>query len=185
MKVCIFGASSDKIKPVYISETEKLGELLGRSGHSMVFGGGAHGLMGAAARGVSKGNGYIISISPFIFNEDGILYERFDELYLTKDLIERKQLMLDLSDIFVAAPGGIGTFDELFEVYAQSQLGYYRKPLILFNIDGYYDKLWQFINQAHDEGFISTLGLELCHIANTAEELISILNTYQREEEIK
>ena len=177
MKVCVFGASSDNIKPVYMTETEKLGELLGREGYSMVFGGGKHGLMGAAARGVTKGGGYIISISPFIFNEDDILYERFDELYLTKDLIERKQLMLDLSDSFVAVPGGIGTFDELFEVYAQSQLGYYRKPLILFNINGYYDKLWEFINQAHEKGFVSSFGLGLCHVANTAEEVVEILNS--------
>ena len=184
-KVCVFGASSNNIDPVYIEQTEYLGRMMADSEMPLVYGGGTSGLMGAVARGVRENDGYIIGVSPKLFNTAGVLYPDFNELFLTDDLTERKQLMLKMSDCFVAVPGGIGTFDELFEVYAQSQLGYYRKPLILFNIDGYYNKLWQFINQAHDEGFISTLGLELCHIANTAEELISIVNTYQREEEIK
>ena len=115
------------------------------------------------------------SVSPTIFNEDDILFHNFNELYLTRDLTERKQLMLDISDSFVAVPGGVGTIDELFEVYAQSHLGYYRKPLILFNINGYYDKLWQFICEAHEEGFISDRGMSHCRIADSAEEVISLL----------
>ena len=175
MKVCVFGASSDDIRDVYVRETEHLGELMGANGMDLVFGGGQHGLMGAAARGVERSNGYIISVSPTIFNEDDILFHNFNELYLTRDLTERKQLMLDISDSFVAVPGGVGTIDELFEVYAQSHLGYYRKPLILFNINGYYDKLWQFICEAHEEGFISDRGMSHCRIADSAEEVISLL----------
>ncbi len=179
MKVCLFGSSSDNIKDGYFAETERLGELLGLNGYSMVFGGGAHGLMGAAARGVTRGNGYIISVSPFIFNEDGILYEHFDELYLTRDLIERKEIMLKISDSFITVPGGIGTFDEFFEVFSQSQLGYYRKPLVLFNINGYYDRLWSFINQAHNEGFVSDYGMSLCRMATTAEGVIEALKNFE------
>jgi uncharacterized protein (TIGR00730 family) len=175
MKVCVFGASSDDIRDVYVRETEHLGELMGQNDMDLVFGGGQHGLMGAAARGVRRSNGRVISISPFIFNEDDILFHDFSELYLTRDLIERKQLMLEISDSFVAVPGGIGTIDELFEVYAQSHLGYYRKPLILFNINGYFDKLWQFVCESHEEGFISDDGMLHCRMADSAEEVIRLL----------
>ena len=173
--VCVFGASSSFISGEYIRQTELLGEKLAQAGFKMVYGGGCQGLMGAAARGMKRADGYIISISPKIFNQAGVLFADFNELYLTDDLIQRKKIMLELSDFFIAVPGGIGTFDELFEVYAQSQLGYYRKPLILYNINGYYDKLWEFINHSYREGFCSDVSLSLCFVSSDADEIVRYL----------
>ena len=177
-KVCVFGASSNNIDPVYIEQTEYLGRMMADSEMTLVYGGWTSGLMGAVARGVRENDGYIIGVSPKLFNTAGVLYPDFNELFLTDDLTERKQLMLKMSDCFVVVPGGIGTFDELFEVYAQSQLGYYHKPLVLYNINGYYDLLWEFILKSRDEGFCTDKSISLCHLANSAREVVDILNIW-------
>ena len=180
MKVCIFGASSESIDPIYMKETEKLGCRLALKGCSLVTGGGKRGLMGAANRGFTEGNGYIISIAPRIFNVNGILYDEFNELYLTRDLVDRKQLMIEISDCFIGAPGGLGTFDELFEIITQTQLGYTAKPVIFFNIAGFYDGLWEYLQQCCRKGFIPEGWQRLCHKADSVEEVLEILNLQER-----
>ncbi|MBQ3375756.1 MAG: TIGR00730 family Rossman fold protein [Erysipelotrichaceae bacterium] len=176
MKICIFGASSDRIDSIYVTETEKLGFQLAQKGCTLVTGGGKRGLMGAANRGFSKADGYIISVSPRLFNVDGILYDDFNELYLTRDLVDRKQLMIEMSDAFIAVPGGTGTFDEFFEVLVQNQLGFTRKPVILYNINGYYTGLWEYLKYSCRQGFLSSDWDKVCHMASTPEEVIDILH---------
>ena len=140
MNICIFGAASPKIDDMYIKEVEELGENLGKRGHDLVFGAGAHGLMGAAARGFHKGGGKVYGVVPKFFREEDIeaLYEECDEFYYTDTMAERKAQMEDLADAFIVVPGGIGTFEEFFEVLTLKQLGRHRKPIILFDINGYY-----------------------------------------------
>ena len=176
MKICVFGASSDAIDSIYLSETERLGRELAKRGCSLVTGGGRRGLMGAANRGFTQGGGYIISIAPRIFNVNGILYDEFNELYLTRDLVDRKQLMIEISDGFIAVPGGLGTFDELFEVIVQNQLGYTRKPVILLNVNGFYDGLWDYLDRCSKKGFIPDNWKSQCSKADTVEDVIRILN---------
>ncbi len=176
MKVCIFRASSNNIKDIYIEETEKLGEALALNNHSLVFGGGINGLMGASYLGVKKQHGYVIAITPKIFNQTGFIVDEFDELFITKDMLERKQTMLTMADGFVAVPGGIGTFDELFDAYCANQVGTFSKPLILFNINEYYSKLWEYLNYSAAEGFIEQEVIKMCSIANTVEEVIELLD---------
>ena len=155
MKICIFGASSNNIASVYIEETEKLAYQLAVRGYSLITGGGRRGLMGAANRGFKKGNAHIISIVPKIINVDGFLFDDYDELIITENMFERKMKMIELADAFIAVPGGTGTLDELFEVYVDNQLGVIRKPLILYNIKGYYDGLQNYLRYQHSEGFLN------------------------------
>ena len=117
MNICIYGASSELIDAKYMEETEKLSRVLASNGYGLVFGGGAQGLMGAAARGFKAMNGEIIGIAPtFFMNVDGILYDQCTQFIYTETMRERKQLMEEHADAFLVTPGGIGTFEEFFEI---------------------------------------------------------------------
>ena len=131
MNICIYGASSATLEPVYYAEAEKLGELLASAGHALVFGGGREGLMGAAARGVHKMGGGIIGIAPRFFDEPGILYEHCTEMLYTDTMRERKQLMEERSQATVVLPGGIGTYEEFFEMLTLKQLGRTDRAIVI------------------------------------------------------
>lgn len=156
MKVCIFGAASDKIDSVYIERVEALSKRLGERGHSLVFGAGANGVMGAAARGFYAAGAHITGIIPSFFKDEDIeaIYDSCDEIIYTETMNQRKNKMEDMADLFIIAPGGIGTFEELFEVLTLKQLGRHKKPIVFYNINGYYDDLMRFMERATDEGFI-------------------------------
>lgn len=154
MNICIYGASSATLEPVYYAEAEKLGELLASAGHALVFGGGREGLMGAAARGVHKMGGEIIGIAPRFFDEPGILYEHCTEMLYTDTMRERKQLMEERADAFIVLPGGIGTFEEFFEILTLKQLGRINKPIMLFNLNGYYGPLLRLLDETIAQGFM-------------------------------
>ena len=141
MNVCIFGASSSNIPECYIEFAEKLGHRLASDGHGMVFGAGRTGLMGAAARGAYSAGGKIIGVIPEKLNIPGIYFEHCTERIQTATMHERKQLMESRSDAFVALSGGFGTLEELLEVLTLKQLGYHNLPVIIVNINGFYDPL--------------------------------------------
>ena len=175
MKLCLYGASSNLINKKYIEATEKLGEELAKRGHTLVFGGGANGLMGAAARGVTKVGGEIIGISPKFFDVDGVLYDKCTEFIYTETMQERKHLLVTKSDGFIVMPGGPGTFDELFETLSLRQLGIHNKPIAVFNIDGYFDPLGQMLKNAYDGKFMTKEILELCPLFNNETDLLKYL----------
>ena len=175
MKLCLYGASSNLINKKYIEATEKLGEELAKRGHTLVFGGGANGLMGAAARGVTKVGGEIIGISPKFFDVDGVLYDKCTEFIYTETMQERKHLLVTKSDGFIVMPGGPGTFDELFETLSLRQLGIHNKPIAVFNIDGYFDPLGQMLKNAYDGKFMTEEILELCPLFNNETDLLKYL----------
>lgn len=156
LKICVFGAASDRIDSVYIEKVEEMGLLLAQRGHSLVFGAGKNGVMGAAARGFTKGGGKITGIIPHFFKEESIeaIYDKCDEMIYTESMRERKKKMEDLAEAFIIAPGGIGTFEEFFEVLTLKQLGRHSKPLALYNIDNYYNELNNLVNHATKQGFI-------------------------------
>jgi len=178
MNICVYGASSDKINEYYISETEKLGEAIALRGHSLVFGGGAQGVMGAAARGMKKQSGYVIGISPGFFNVDGVLFKECDEIIYTETMRERKQLLEDRSDAFIVAPGGIGTFEEFFEVFTLKQLARHNKPIIIFNANGFYDGMLKLLKEAEEQGFIRQKTLELYKVLKKPEEIVDYIENY-------
>lgn len=182
MNICVYGASSDLIDKKYIDEIEKLGEEIAERGHSLVFGGGAQGVMGAAARGVKRLNGYVIGVSPGFFNIDGVLFKECDELIYTETMRERKKLLEDNSDAFIIAPGGIGTFDEFYEIFTLKQLARHNKPIIVYNANGFYDDMLKFLENAEREGFIRPKTLELYKVMTDPKDTIDYIENYVPEE---
>ncbi len=156
MKICVFGAASDKIDKSYIKTVEELGVLMGKRGHQLVFGAGGEGLMGAVARGMKSENGEIYGVVPKFFIEEGIegLYDKCTKLITTETMRERKALMEDMADAFIIVPGGIGTFEELFEIITLKQLGRHKKPIAVYNINSYYDNLEEMMEHSMREGFV-------------------------------
>ncbi len=161
MKICVFGAASNLIDDKYIKRTEILCQELANRGHSLVFGAGANGLMGAAARGFKRGGGKITGVIPHFFKTETVeaIYEECDELMFTETMRERKKLMEDNADAFIVVPGGIGTLEELFEIITLKQLARHKKPIAFYNIYNYYDKLLGFMDHCENEKFIR----EGCH----------------------
>ena len=175
MELCLFGAASDTVPSVYITETEVLGEAMAARGHSLVFGGGATGMMGAAARGAHRRGGRVIGVAPAFFDTPGVLSELCDELILTKTMDERKAIMEKRSDAFIVAPGGIGTLDEFFEVFTLCGLGQLDKPVVLYNIDGYYDELLVFLKTMEAQNFIQPSLWDHLGVSARADELLDSL----------
>ncbi len=179
MRICVYGAASPTIDPEYIRQTEIMGEEMAKRGHSLVFGGGANGLMGAAARGVKKGGGSILGVIPKFFENENIeeIYEECDEMLTPDTMRERKQLMEDNSDAFIITPGGIGTYEEFFEILTLKQLCRHNKPIAIFNIMGYYDGLNEVMNQAMQKNFIRENCSALFRITDSLDELLDYIET--------
>lgn len=182
MNICVYGASSTEIDKLYINATEELGEELGKAGHNLVYGGGANGLMGAAARGFVKGGGEVIGVAPSFFQVDGVLFEKCTEMIYTETMRERKQIMEEKADAFVAVPGGIGTFDELFEILTLKQLGRHNKPIVIYNINGYYDSLIAMLDNAVRQKFMTEKSKALLKVVNTPKDLLTYLTEYKGED---
>lgn len=178
MKICIYGASSDEINKEYIDKTCLLGEEMAKRGHSLVFGGGATGLMGAAARGMSAHGGEITGVAPKFFNVDGILYDKCTDFIYTENMRERKFIMEETADAFIVAPGGIGTFEEFFEVLTLKQLGRHNKPIVLFNINGYYDSINALLQKAVSERFMKESCRNLLKSFFDISEMLDYIESY-------
>ncbi len=157
MKICVFGAASPKIDPIFVDMTEALGAELARRGHTLVFGGGGKGLMGASARGAKSAGGKVVGVTPRFFEDENIesLFEICDEFIETDSMRDRKMIMEEISDAFIVVPGGIGTFEELFEVLTLKQLRRHDKPIVIYNICDYYRELEQVIEVSTEKGFIN------------------------------
>ena len=175
MNICLYGASSSAIAKSYINPTEELGAKIAERGHTLIYGGGAEGLMGAAARGAYSQGGKIIGIVPSFLNVDGILFDNCDEMIFTETMRERKQLMEEKSDAFIVTPGGVGTFDEFFEILTLKQLGRHSKPIAVFNINGYFDSLIEQLKNAVRKQFMNPESFELCFFTDNADKLINYL----------
>lgn len=179
MNICVYGASSDVIDKKYITEVEAMGEEMAKRGHSLVYGGGAQGLMGAAARGMTKGSGKIIGVSPTFFKVDGVLYEKCTEMVYTETMRERKQIMEERSDAFVMTPGGIGTFEEFFEILTLKQLNRHQKAIAILNTDGYFDDMINMLRRAAEGGFMKSETLELCRAFEDYREMLDYIEGYK------
>jgi len=181
MKICVFGAASAHIDEVYIKTVERLGEEMAKRGHSLVFGAGATGLMGAAARGVKRGGGYIHGVIPEFFRDESveIIYDKCDKITFTESMSERKRVMEDDADAFVITPGGVGTFEEFFEVLTLKQLGRHNKPIVILNVENYYDDLEKFMKTVTERKFITFKCWEMYAYFNTVEEILDYLENYE------
>lgn len=183
MKICIFGAASAHIDQKYIDKVEALGEQLAKRGHSLVFGCGGSGLMGAAARGFKRGGGYIHGVVPSFFRDEGVeqLFLESDKITYTQTMAERKKTMEDDAEAFIIVPGGVGTFEEFFEVLTLKQLGRHDKAIAIYNIDAYYDNLEKFMQEVTERKFITFKCYELYSYFNSADEIINYLENYKPE----
>lgn len=175
--ICLFGAASDAVPRMYLTQTERLGERMAERGFGLVFGGGATGMMGAAARGAYRYGGRIIGVAPRFFDSPGVLTPLCSELIFTETMDERKTVMEDRADGFVAAPGGIGTLDEFFEVLTLRSLGRHRKPVALYNIGGYYDGILAFLKKMERESFIDPSLWEHLGLFSDADELLDYMES--------
>ena len=179
MNICVYGASSNTIDASYIEAGEALGRAMAKRGDSLVFGGGANGLMGAVARGMFAEGGTIIGVSPSFFNVDGILFDRCTEMIYTETMRERKQTMEDRADAFIMTPGGVGTFEEFFEILTLRQLERHQKPIGILNTNGYYDDLLQMMQTAIDRGFLHDACKQIYGVYTDVEKLLDYLDEEQ------
>lgn len=173
MRICLYGAASPTIDPAYIHATEEMGREMVRRGHSLVFGGGGHGLMGAAARGVHEAGGHITGIIPKFFAEDEIeaTSDLCDEVIETDTMRQRKQLMEENADAFLMVPGGIGTYEEFFEILTSKQLCRHNKPIAIYNLLGYYEPLNRLMDEGIRQNFIKENVKGLYTISDDPETL--------------
>ncbi len=178
MKICIYGASSNAIDKSFLDAGELLGAAIAQSNHSVVFGGGAAGLMGAVARGAHQNNGEIIGICPSFFNVDGALFTNCSKMIYTDTMRERKQLLDEMSDAFIITPGGIGTFDEFFEIYTLRQLANHKKAIAIYNTNGYYDPLIEMLKNAINKNFMPSTNMDLLFISDDPHEIIKHIQDY-------
>lgn len=177
--ICVYGAASPEIDNSYIEDCEKLGKLIAKAGYGLVFGGGNCGMMGAAARGAKSEGGSVIGVAPSFFSVDGELFADCDELLTTQTMRERKQTMEEKSIAFITAAGGIGTFEEFFEMLALKQLGRHNMPIVLLNTNGYFEYIIASLKVAVQQGFMKRKALELFFVASTPEAAIEYIENYE------
>ncbi len=181
MQICVYGASSNVIRAEYIEAGEKLGREMARRGHGLVFGGGAQGMMGAVVRGVTACGGRSLGVAPTFFQVDGVLFDRCTEFIDTETMRERKQIMEERSDAFIMTPGGVGTFEEFFEILALKQLGRHNKPIAVLNTRGYYDDLLRMHETAIEQNFMRPACRELYGVFTEPAALLDYLEHYDPE----
>ncbi len=182
MNICVYGAASSEIDKSFIEAGEELGRKMVERGHGLVFGGGANGMMGALARGVNEKNGYILGIAPGFFNVDGVSYDNCTEFIHTDTMRERKRLLDEKSNGFVVSPGGIGTFDEFFEILTLKQLGRHNKPIVIWNLNNYFENMENMMQVSVDKRFITDDCRELYKVCNTIDEILDYIENYDEKD---
>ncbi|WP_087645676.1 LOG family protein [Caballeronia choica] len=176
--VCVYCGSSNGAKPVYAEAAKAFGRALVEADMSLVYGGGRVGLMGLIADEVLACGGRAVGVIPELLLNKEVGHTDLTELHVVPDMHERKKKMADLSDAFVAMPGGVGTFEELFEVYTWAQLGYHRKPVALLDVDGYYDPLLAMLRHTVEEGFMRAAYLDMLQVAGDPAAMIALLQRF-------
>lgn len=172
--ICVYCASSSKVDACYSEAAHTLGTLIGRNGHSLITGGGNQGLMRSIEDGTLASGGKAIGVIPQFMVDEGWHYPALSELRITKDMHERKQTMAKLSDAVIALPGGCGTMEELCEIITWKQLGLYFNPVVILNINGYYDHLIKQLEHAIEEHFMGKIHGALWQVATTPAEALQI-----------
>ena len=173
MNICVYAASSNTLAPAYYAAAESLGRLLAEGGHTLVFGAGADGLMGACARGALQAGGDVIGVAPRFFDEPGLLLRDGCELIFTETMSQRKAEMARLADAFIALPGGIGTLEEFFEMLTLKQLGRHQKPMALLNTLDYYAPLVSLLSHTAAEQFMDPSVLSLFRLCQSPAEALA------------
>jgi len=177
-RVCVFCGSSSGTRLVYQQAAQAVGRLLCRRGIELVYGGGHVGLMGIVADACLDGGGHVIGVIPQALADKEVAHTGLTELRIVSSMHERKALMADLSDAFLALPGGYGTWEEFFEVLTWSQLRIQRKACGVLNVDGYYDPLLEMAERALSEGFVRAGHRDLLLSDSDPERMLDRLSNY-------
>ena len=180
-RVAVYCGSKKGISEHYQSMATELGKVLVDSGIELVYGGGKVGLMGVVADAVIAHGGQVTGVIPHGLCVDELVHQNLTELVTVVGMHERKAKMIDLADAFIAMPGGIGTMDELFEVWTWYQLGIHSKPVGILNVEGYFDGLIEYLHQMVTQEFLSQRHLDSLHISHSPFDLISQMQVSERE----
>ena len=164
LSICVYCGSRPGESSLHADAARAIGREIGRRGWQLVYGGGRAGLMGAVADAALGAGASVVGVIPESLMARELGHSGLTELHVVETMHERKMMMAERSDAFLALPGGIGTFEELFEVWSWRQLGYHDKPLGLLNVAGYYDRLLAFLHQSREQGFMSQQQLDLLHV---------------------
>ncbi|HEY6352588.1 MAG TPA: TIGR00730 family Rossman fold protein [Candidatus Angelobacter sp.] len=178
MRICVFCGSSVGARPAYAAAARRLGELMAGRGIGLVFGGGCIGLMGAIADAVLTGGGEVTGVIPDGLMRREIGHRGVTKLHVVETMHQRKALMADLSDAFVALPGGYGTLEEFAEIVTWSQLGIQIKPCALLNIEGYWDGLLAFLDHSVEENFVRQENRDMIVVGTTPEEILDRIRSW-------
>ena len=173
--ICVFCASSNDASPRYLEVARTLGGLMVERGHTLIYGGGSVGLMGELAREVQQGGGRVVGVIPERLSTEEIAFEAAEELLVTADMAERKNIMIERAEAFICLPGAFGTLDEMLEIITLKQLDYHDKPIVLVNTDGFYDTLLGFFRRLEEERLIYKECLELYEAVSDVESALDLL----------
>jgi uncharacterized protein (TIGR00730 family) len=175
LSICVYCGSRPGRTPAHAAAARDTGTLIGRMGWQLVYGGGRAGLMGEVADAALAAGGRVVGVIPQSLMERELGHGGLSELHVVETMHERKRLMAERSDVFLALPGGIGTLEELFEVWTWRQLGYHDKPVGLLNTEGYYDKLLAFVADMADNGFVQPAQRSLLQVEAQPQPLLQRL----------
>jgi len=178
MKVCVFAASSSRIDPTFATAAAELGKAFAEQHVHAVFGGGGIGLMGIFADTLLAGNGEITGVIPEFMVKEGWGHDGIKDMIVTADMSERKKTIFAMSDAAVALPGGVGTLEELTEVITLKQLGQFNKPIIIMNVNGFYDHLIEFFDHMVRGHFMRLEHKDIWQIVTSAEEVVPAIVNY-------
>lgn len=176
--VCVFCGSSMGFHPIYKKSAYNLGKQIAKENLSLVYGGGSVGLMGVLADAVMEHGGEVTGIIPRFLYEEEVGHDGVTELIIVDSMHERKQKMAELAHGFIAMPGGIGTMEELFEIFTWSQLALIKKPIALYNVNNFFDDITHFLNKLVREGFIKEVTINMLINSNNIHELLAKIKAF-------
>ncbi len=177
--ICVFCGSNPGNDPAYLEAARSLGKSIVAQGYKLVYGGAEVGLMGAVADAALAAGGHAIGVMPKALIDKEIAHKGLTELLSVSSMHERKALMADLSDGFIALPGGVGTLEEIFEIWTWAQLGHHDKPLAFMNVAGFYNPLCTFLDHQSDEGFVRKGHRDMAIFSDSAEDIMRAFENYE------
>lgn len=178
-KICVYSSSSNHVAPVYFAAAKELGRVIAQRGDTLVYGAGLVGLMGEIAKSVHSHGGHVIGVIPEALKDiEGVAYEAADELIITKSMRERKAIMEERADAFIALPGGFGTLEELMEIITLKQLKYHTKPILILNINDFYTPLLTLFEHVYQARFALEDCKALYYVTSDIEEAVRYIDSY-------
>ena len=180
--ICVYAGSAIGANPEYTNQAMNLGHMIAEKNFSMVYGGGTNGLMGVTANAALSRGVAVTGIITEQLNEIEVGHKGLTKLEIVPSMHKRKARMAELSDAIISLPGGVGTWEELFEALAWNQLGLYSKPIVLFNVEGYYSSLYEFSKEAVKDGFLPQSTFEEFYISDDLEDIFNFISNFKKKD---